>query len=99
MTRVYTNIQNDLIKHRGDYEIEQQALDNNIHNSFKIRNNYDFYRGMDAVRYLRDVGKYFRMGSMLSREPVANRLKSEEGISYAEFSYSIIQAYDFYRLF
>jgi tyrosyl-tRNA synthetase len=54
---------------------------------------------MDAVRYLRDVGKYFRMGPLLSRETVANRIKSDEGISYAEFSYSIIQAYDFYRLF
>lgn len=53
---------------------------------------------MDAVRYLRDVGKYFRMSTLLARETVANRLKSEDGISYAEFSYSIIQAYDFYRL-
>jgi len=54
---------------------------------------------MNAVRFLRDVGKYFRMGTLLAKETVANRLKSEDGISYAEFSYSIIQAYDFYRLF
>ena len=54
---------------------------------------------MNAIRYLRDVGKYFRMGPLLGKEIVANRLKSDEGISYAEFSYSIIQAYDFYRLY
>ena len=64
-----------------------------------MQNNYDFYKNMDAIRYLRDVGKYFRMGSLLGKQTVANRLKSEDGISYAEFSYSIIQAYDYYQLF
>ena len=68
-------------------------------NHFTLRDNYDFYRDMNAIRYLRDVGKYFRMGPLLGKEIVANRLNTDEGISYAEFSYSIIQAYDFYRLY
>jgi tyrosyl-tRNA synthetase len=38
---------------------------------------------MNAIRFLRDVGKIFRMGSLLNKDAVANRLKSEEGISYA----------------
>lgn len=45
--------------------------------TFKIKNNYEFYQNLDAIRFLRDVGKYFRMGPLLSRETVANRLKSE----------------------
>jgi len=43
---------------------------------YKIKNNYDFYKNMDAIRYLRDVGKYFRMGPLLAKETVANRMKS-----------------------
>jgi len=42
-----------------------------------MKNNYEFYEGMNAIRYLRDVGKYFRMGPLLSREAVSGRLKSE----------------------
>ena len=61
-------------------------------------NNHDFYKNMNVLDYLRDVGKVLRMGPMLSKEIVANRLKSENGLSYTEFSYSILQAYDFYVL-
>ena len=48
-----------------------------------MRNNLRFYEGMSAVSYLREVGKMFRMGSLLSKETVSRRLESEEGISYA----------------
>lgn len=54
---------------------------------------------MNVIRFLRDIGKNFRMGTLINKEIVANRLKSEDGISYAEFSYSIIQAYDFLKLY
>lgn len=54
---------------------------------------------MNAIKFLRDVGKHFRMGPLMSKEAVSQRLQSEEGISYAEFSYSIIQAYDFLQLY
>lgn len=74
--KVYTNVQNDLKKNWTDYEVDQAGIQLSLKNSYKIRNNYDFYKGMNAVRYLRDVGKYFRMGPLLSRETVANRLKS-----------------------
>lgn len=53
---------------------------------------------MNVLTYLRDVGKVLRMSNMLGKELVANRLDSEAGISYTEFSYSILQSYDFYRL-
>lgn len=47
-----------------------------LNNSFKMKNNYEFYKDMNAIRFLRDIGKYFRMGPLLGRETVANRLKS-----------------------
>lgn len=62
-------------------------------------NNYDWTSSMSVVDFLRDIGKNFRMGSMLSKEIVAKRLESEEGLSFAEFSYQVLQGYDFLHLF
>ena len=63
----------------------------------KIIDNYEFYKGMDMLDFLRDVGKYFNVNSMLEKEIVSKRL--EVGISFAEFSYTLIQSYDFYKLY
>ncbi len=48
--------------------------------------------------FLRDIGKYFRLGDMLAKDSVRNRMEREEGISYTEFSYMLMQAYDFLHL-
>lgn len=61
-------------------------------------NNLDWFGGVSALSYLRDYGAHFRMGTMLSKEIVAKRLNSEEGLSYLEFSYQILQAVDFLEL-
>lgn len=53
---------------------------------------------MSCVDFLRDVGRHFRVGTMLGRESVRARLATEEGMSYTEFSYQLLQAYDFYHL-
>jgi tyrosyl-tRNA synthetase len=50
------------------------------------------------IDFLRDVGKYFRVGPMLAKESVRARLESEEGLSFTEFSYQILQGFDFYHL-
>ena len=47
------------------------------------------------MEFLRDVGKYFTVNDMLAKESVKRRIESEDGISYTEFSYSLLQAYDF----
>jgi tyrosyl-tRNA synthetase len=60
-------------------------------------NNYDFYKNMNALEFLRDVGKHITVNYMLSKESVKKRL--ETGISYTEFSYQLLQAYDFYCLY
>ena len=62
-------------------------------------NNLDWTSEMSAIDFLRDLGKNFRMGTMLSKEAVARRLSSDEGISYTEFSYQILQANDFLQLY
>jgi tyrosyl-tRNA synthetase len=67
---------------------------------FTIVDNYDWFKEMNYLDFLRNVGKYVPMGQMLSRDFVQSRLGTEgAGISYAEFSYSLIQGYDFLHLF
>lgn len=62
-------------------------------------NNLDWTAPMSALDFLRDIGKHFRVGTMIRKEIVAARLSSDEGISYAEFSYQILQALDFLHLY
>lgn len=63
---------------------------------FEIVDNYDWFKGMGYLEFLRDVGKHVPMRQMLGREFVQSRLGEEgAGISYAEFSYALIQGYDF----
>ena len=64
-----------------------------------IVNNYDWFTEMNAVEFLRDIGKQFRIGQMMGKESVRARLQSEEGMSFTEFSYQLLQGYDFYHLF
>lgn len=65
----------------------------------KIVNNYDWYKQMNAVEFVGYVGRHFRMGTMLGRESVSQRLSSESGMSFTEFTYQIFQAYDWLHLF
>ncbi|HSX24027.1 MAG TPA: tyrosine--tRNA ligase [Candidatus Saccharimonadales bacterium] len=63
---------------------------------FKLVDNYDWFKGMGYLGFLRDVGKHVPMRQMLGRDFVQKRLAEDgPGISYAEFSYVLIQAYDF----
>ena len=64
----------------------------------KLVNNNDWMKTFTFVDFLRDVGKHFRMGTMLGKESVKARLESEAGMSYCEFSYQLLQAYDFLHL-
>ena len=54
---------------------------------------------LGAIEFMRDVGKHFTVNSMLARDSVKRRIESEEGISYTEFSYALLQAYDFLELY
>ena len=62
-------------------------------------NNLDWTAPLSAIDFLREVGKHFRVNRMLGKEAVSARLASDEGISYTEFSYQILQAMDFLELY
>ncbi|MEG9247682.1 tyrosine--tRNA ligase [Arthrobacter sp. Soc17.1.1.1] len=77
----------------------QRFLDFEGGNAARMVNNLDWTGPMSVIDFLRDVGKYFRVGTMIKKETVAKRLNSDEGISYTEFSYQILQGMDFLQLF
>jgi tyrosyl-tRNA synthetase len=64
---------------------------------FTLVDNYDWFKDVGYLEFLRDVGKNFAMSELMQREFITERLQS--GISYAEFSYSLIQGYDYWQLY
>lgn len=68
-------------------------------NAARLVNNLDWTAPLSAIDFLREIGKHFRVGKMLAKDAVSARLNSEHGISYTEFSYQILQGYDFLELF
>jgi tyrosyl-tRNA synthetase len=68
-------------------------------NAARMVNNLDWTADLSAIDFLRDVGKHFRVGTMIKKDAVSARLNSEAGISFTEFSYQILQGYDFLQLY
>ncbi|KGJ78992.1 tyrosyl-tRNA synthetase [Cryobacterium roopkundense] len=68
-------------------------------NAVTLVNNLDWTAPLSAIDFLREIGKYFRVGTMLKKDAVSARLNSDAGISYTEFSYQILQGLDFLELF
>ncbi|PSM41964.1 tyrosine--tRNA ligase [Streptomyces dioscori] len=68
-------------------------------NAAVMVNNLDWTAGLSAIEFLRDIGKHFRVNKMLTKDSVARRLESQEGISYTEFSYQLLQGMDFLELY
>jgi len=68
--------------------------------SFEVRGNADFYDGVSYLWFLRDVGKYVTINQMMNKETVKKRIEDpEKSISYTEFSYMLLQGYDFLKLY
>lgn len=65
----------------------------------RVVNNMEWYRGLPVVEFMSEVGRHFRMQTMLHKESVKARLGSPEGMSLTEFTYQVFQAYDFYHLY
>jgi len=68
-------------------------------NGLRVVNNLDWTAPLSAIEFLRDIGKNFRVGTMLKKDAVSARLHSDAGISYTEFSYQILQGLDFRELY
>ncbi|HLS01138.1 MAG TPA: tyrosine--tRNA ligase, partial [Beutenbergiaceae bacterium] len=83
---------------QGLQEQISRFLDFDGDNPALLVNNYDWISELSTIDFLREIGKHFRLGTMLAKDTVARRLDSEEGISYTEFSYQVLQALDFLEL-
>ncbi len=68
-------------------------------NAATMVNNLDWTAPMSAIDFLRDVGQHFRLGTMIAKDTVARRLASDQGISFTEFSYQVLQGMDYLELF
>lgn len=68
-------------------------------NAARIVNNLDWTAPLSAIEFLREIGKHYRVGTMLKKDAVAARLNSDAGISYTEFSYQILQGMDYLELY
>ncbi|AVF34998.1 tyrosine--tRNA ligase [Rahnella sikkimica] len=69
-------------------------------NSAITANNYDWFGGMNVLTFLRDIGKHFSVNQMINKEAVKQRLnRDDSGISFTEFSYNLLQGYDFSELY
>eukprot|EP01121_Diplochlamys_sp_Union-15-3_P014472 TRINITY_DN460_c0_g1_i1.p1 TRINITY_DN460_c0_g1~~TRINITY_DN460_c0_g1_i1.p1 ORF type:complete len:439 (+),score=65.80 TRINITY_DN460_c0_g1_i1:45-1361(+) len=87
-----------------EIENNMKGLNNSLRELFGpeviVKNNYDWYKDMGAIPFLRDVGRYFRLGNMLNKASVQSRLgEGESGMSFTEFSYQLLQGYDFAQLY
>lgn len=74
-------------------------FDNKGHNGAEIVNNYDWFKGVSFIEFLRDTGKHITVNYMMAKESVKKRIDGESGISYTEFAYQLMQGYDFYWLY
>ena len=81
----------------GQHRQLEKFLDFNCgENSAEIVNNYDWFKGFSFLEFIRDVGKHISVNYMMAKDSVKNRL--ENGMSFTEFSYQLVQGYDFFHL-
>lgn len=88
----------EVINHNLECQKKQleKFLDFSGYNAAKVVNNIDWFKDMTFLQFIRDVGKHITVNYMMSKDSVKNRL--EGGMSFTEFSYQLVQGYDFYHL-
>jgi tyrosyl-tRNA synthetase len=92
----------DVLQHnqQGIKKQLEQYLDFNCgERSAEMVNNYDWFREMSFLTFIRDVGKHITVNYMMSKDSVKKRLEGETGMSFTEFTYQLVQGYDFYWLY
>lgn len=73
-------------------------FEDDLPNKAELVNNYDWFRNFNFLDFIRDVGKYITVNYMMSKDSVKSRLEGTAGLSFTEFTYQLIQGYDFYYL-
>src|SRR6187402_141283 len=76
----------------------ERFLDFSGSNAAEMVNNYDWFKGFTFLDFIRDVGKHITVNYMMAKDSVQKRLEGETGMSFTEFSYQLVQGYDFYYL-
>ncbi|MCA9358606.1 tyrosine--tRNA ligase [Candidatus Kaiserbacteria bacterium] len=66
---------------------------------FEFVNNYDWLKEVKLIDFLRDIGKHYTVNELIKKDAIANRLQSDNGLSYTEFAYPLLQGYDYLELF
>jgi tyrosyl-tRNA synthetase len=74
-------------------------FNSNKNNGAEIVNNYDWFKEISFLDFIRDIGKHVSINYMMAKDSVRKRLESENGMSFTEFSYQLVQGYDFYWLY
>ena len=74
-------------------------FDKSIPNAAELTNNYDWFKNISFLDFIRDAGKHITVNYMMAKDSVKKRLESEQGMSFTEFTYQLVQGYDFYWLF
>lgn len=77
----------------------KQFVDFEGPNAARLVNNFDWTHEISVIDFLRDVGKHFTVNQLVARESIKTRMEGEHGISYTEFSYGLLQAFDFWHLY
>ena len=74
-------------------------FDPNLPNSAELVNNYDWFKDISFIDFLREAGKYITVNYMMAKDSVKKRIEGDTGISYTEFAYQLMQGYDYYWLY
>jgi len=74
-------------------------FDPQLPNAAELVNNYDWFKNISFIDFLRDTGKHITVNYMMAKDSVKKRIEAETGISYTEFAYQLMQGYDFYWLY
>ncbi len=98
------NLLSEEILQRNQNGVKKQLerflnFDESLPNSAIMVNNYDWFKDMNFLHFIRDVGKHISVNYMMAKESVKKRIEGESGISFTEFTYQLIQGYDFYWLY
>ncbi len=74
-------------------------FDTNLPNAAVMVNNFDWFKNISFLQFIRDAGKHITVNYMMAKESVKKRLEAEQGMSFTEFTYQLVQGYDFYWLY
>ena len=93
----------DILRHNQE-AVKQQLMkyldfDTAKSNCAEMVNNFDWFKEMSFLQFIRDIGKHITVNYMMSKDSVKKRLEGESGMSFTEFTYQLVQGYDFYWLY